>query len=608
MWGFGEDGRDAARPFLGVTRSAAGRAWRSRLDGRAEGLASAMVQRHGLSEIVARVLAGRGVECDRASDFLEPSLRRDLPDPSSLADMDAAACRLADAVHRAEPVAIFGDYDVDGATSSALLASLLEGLGCPVRIYVPDRIFEGYGPNPAAIETLVSEGAGLIVCVDCGSTSTESLAVARRLGADVVVIDHHQVGVELPPAVAIVNPNRQDDVSGQGHLAAVGVTFLAAVATVRELRRRGFFAARREPDLLTFLDLVALGTVCDIVPLVGVNRALVSKGLITLRHNLRPGIRALAEAARLKRPSETGHLGFLLGPRINAGGRIGDAGLGARLLTCLDPGEAAAIAATLDRLNAERQAIEAEAVAEAVAEAEAEIGAGPGPAVLLASSESWHPGVVGLVAARLKERFERPAVAVTFEGGSDLGTASGRSITGVDLGAAVRAAVEAGILVKGGGHAMAAGLTVARERMAELRSFLDERLGEATTAARADRTMLLDGALTESAATAALIDALERAGPYGPGHPAPVFAFPSHRVVYAERAGGNHVRARLSAGTGGTLKAIAFRCADGPVGRALLEGRGRPLHVAGTLCLDTWQGAATPQLRILDAAVPGDRV
>ncbi|MGQ7793497.1 single-stranded-DNA-specific exonuclease RecJ [Faunimonas sp. B44] len=607
MWGFGE-ARSRSRPFLGVSRSAAGREWRSRLDQAGEAQAASIVQRHGTPELVARVLAGRGLDCERVPGFLDPSLRHDMPDPSTLADMDAAAARIADAAERSEPVAIFGDYDVDGATSSALLHCLLGELGITARIYIPDRIFEGYGPNPAAIETLAGEGARLIVCVDCGSTSFDSLETAARLGTDVVVVDHHQVGVSLPPAVAIVNPNRQDDVSGQGHLAAVGVAFLVAVAVVRELRRRGFFAARREPDLLALLDLVALGTVCDVVPLTGLNRAFVTKGLIALRRNGRVGLKALAEAARLKRPTETSHLGFLLGPRINAGGRIGDAALGARLLTCVDAAEAAAIAETLERLNAERQAIEHAAVEAAVAEAEADIGFGPGPSVVTVSAPDWHPGVVGLVASRLKDRFERPALAVTFEGTGGRGTGSGRSITGVDLGAAVRAAVEAGLLVKGGGHAMAAGLTVESERLADLRAFLEERLAGAVAAAREDRPMLIDGALTESGATLALIDALERAGPYGPGHPSPVFAFPAHRVVYAERAGADHVRVRLSAGTGGTLKAVAFRAADAPLGRALLEGRGRPLHVAGTLCLDHWQGAAAPQLRILDVATPTDRV
>lgn len=607
MWGFA-DSRERARPFLGVERSATGRAWRSRLDAEAEAAAAAMAQRHDLAEIVARVLAGRGVGPEGALPFLSPSLKQDMPDPSRLADMDKAAARLADAVERQEGIAIFGDYDVDGATSAALLHSVLAELGCPARIYIPDRIFEGYGPNPEALEMLVGEGARLVVCVDCGSTSAEALAAAARLGADVLVIDHHQLGAELPPALAVVNPNRQDDVSGLGNLAAVGVTFLAAVALVRELRRRGRLAAGGGPDLLRHLDLVALGTICDVVPLTGLNRAFVLKGLVALRHGVRPGLRALAAVARLKRPADAGHLGFLLGPRLNAGGRIGDAGLGARLLTTADVAEAARMAETLDRLNRDRQAIEATAVEEALAEAEAEFGRGGGPPLVVTSSADWHPGIVGLVAARLKERFERPAIAITFAGGGETGTGSGRSIGGVDLGAAVRAAVAAGLLVKGGGHAMAAGVTVRRERLADLRGFLESRLAGPVAAATSDRAVLIDGALTESGATTALIDAVERAGPFGAGHPAPVFAFPAHRVTYAEPVGNGHVRLSLSAGTGTSLKAIAFRAADGPLGEALLKARGRPLHVAGCLCLDHWGGAARPQLRVVDAAEPSGRL
>ena len=602
MWGFAE-ALPSARCFLDVSQSVTGRAWCSRLDGRGEAFATAMVQRHGLSQSLARVLAGRGVAVEEVAGFLAPSLKQDLPDPSELADMEQAAARLADAVEAGRLVAIFGDYDVDGATSAALLDGVLGALGCPTRIYIPDRIFEGYGPNPDAIDTLVDEGAALVVCVDCGSTSFEALERAQERGVDVLVIDHHQVGAPLPPALAIVNPNRQDDLSGQGHLAAVGVVFLVAVALLRELRRRG--RTGDYPDLLAGLDLVALGTVCDMVPLSGLNRAYVAKGLVALRHTERPGLRALTVAARLKGPPDCGHLGFLLGPRINAGGRIGEATLGAKLLTATDPIEAERIASVLERLNGERQAIELAAVTEATAEAEAEIGAGEGPSVLVMSREGWHPGVVGLVASRLKERFCRPAFAIAWNGG--IGSGSGRSIPGVDIGTAVRAAVELGILVKGGGHAMAAGLTVARERLAHLRAFLEERLAPAIRATDADRVLEIDGALSESGATAALIGDLERAGPFGNGNPAPVFAFPAHRVIFADRAGAGHVRLSLSAGEGSSLKAIAFRAADQPLGQALLAARGKPLHVAGTLCLDHWGGSARPQLRIVDAAEPSGR-
>src|SRR5688500_1040277 len=602
MWGFAEQ-RAPGRDFLGVSQSVTGRAWRSRLDARGEAIATAIAQRGLASESLARVLAGRGVTPDLAAEYLSPSLRQDLPDPSSLADMDIAAARLADAVAAGRQVAIFGDYDVDGATSAALLHGVLAALGCPTRIYIPDRICEGYGPNPEAIDGLIDGGAGLIVCVDCGSTSFAALERAQRRGVDVIVLDHHQVGATLPPAVAIVNPNRQDDESGQGGLAAVGVTFLTAVALLRELRRRG--SAQKFPDLLTFLDLVALGTVCDMVPLTGLNRAYVVKGLVALRHTERAGLRALIAASRLKGPPDCGHLGFLLGPRINAGGRIGEATLGARLLTCDDPVEAERIAGTLDRLNEERQAIELAAVAEASAEAEAEMTGGEGPPILLASREGWHPGVVGLVAARLKEHFCRPAFAIAWNGG--IGTGSGRSIPGVDIGAAVRAAVEQGILVKGGGHAMAAGITVERQNLGALRTFLEARLAADVRAAAADKCLEIDGALTQSGATASLIADLERAGPFGNGNPAPVFAFPAHRIAFADRAGSSHVRVELASGAGGGLKAIAFRAAEQKLGQALLAARGKVLHVAGTLCLDHWNGAARPQLRILDAAEPDGR-
>ena len=602
MWGFAEQ-RAPERNFLGVARSCTGRAWLPRLDARGEAVATAMAQRGIASESLARVLAGRGVGLDAAAAFLSPSLKRDLPDPSSLADMDVAAARLADAVEAGQLVAILGDYDVDGATSAALLHGVLAALGCPTRIYIPDRIFEGYGPNVEAVDNLVDGGARLIVCVDCGSTSFAALERAKERGVDVIVLDHHQVGHALPPAAAIVNPNRPDDVSGQGGLAAVGVTFLAAVALLRELRRRGF--SRPLPDLLDFLDLVALGTVCDMVPLTGLNRAYVVKGLIALRRGDRLGMRALIAASRLKGPPDCTHLGFLLGPRINAGGRIGEATLGARLLTCDDPVEAERIAGILDRLNEERQAIEAAAVAEAIAEAEAEIGAGEGPPVLLASREGWHPGVVGLIAARLRERFGRPAFAIAWNGGT--GTGSGRSIAGVDLGAAVRAAVEEGILVKGGGHAMAAGITVPRDRLGALRAFLEGRLATAVEAADGDRFVEIDGALSAGGATVAFIEELERAGPFGNGNPAPVFAFPAHRIAFADTAGNGHVRISLAADAGGSLKALAFRAAEKPLGRALLAARGKPMHVAGTLCLDHWNGTARPQLRILDAAEPAGR-
>lgn len=594
---------DARRAFLGVEGSVTGRRWTERVDAAASLAATAMAQRHEIPELVARVLAGRGVAIDDAADFLDPSLRRLMPDPSVLADMDAAAARIADAVVAGEHVAIFGDYDVDGATSSALLARFLRHQGVETRIYIPDRIFEGYGPNPDAIRTLVEEGAGLIVTVDCGSTSHEALGVARDLGRLAVVLDHHQMGAELPPALAVVNPNRQDDLSGLGHLAAVGVTFLAVVATNRELRKRGWYGPTRpEPDLLQWLDLVALGTVCDVVPLIGLNRAFVTKGLLAVRRRANPGLAALSLAARIDVPVAPYHLGFLLGPRINAGGRIGDAALGARLLSLDDPAEAERIAVELDDLNKQRQAIETSMLEEAVAEAEAEIGSGEGPAVIVTASDRWHPGIVGLIAARLKERFRRPAFAIALQP-NGTGTGSGRSVAGVDLGALVRGAVEAGLLVKGGGHAMAAGLTIEPARFAEFRAFLETRAAEASRSARQADQLLIDGALTARAATPDFIERVERAGPFGAGHAEPVFALPAHIVNYAETVGNGHVRVTLSGGDQ-NLKAIAFRAAETDLGRTLLASRGRPLHVAGSLSIDHWQGRKQASFRILDVAQP----
>ena len=589
------------RTFLNVERSLTGRRWVERLSAEGAAAALAIAQRYEIHDIVARVMAGRGVTPDDAPAFLAPTLRGLMPDPSVLTDMDKAAGRIADAVAASERIAIFGDYDVDGASSSALLARFLRHQGLDPQIYIPDRIFEGYGPNVEAMKSLAAGGAMLIVCVDCGSGSFDALEAAKGLGVDVVVLDHHEVGVALPPAVAIVNPNRQDDLSGLGHLAAVGVTFLTVVAVNRLLRERGWYAAdRAEPDLLQWLDLVALGTVCDVVPLVGLNRAIVSKGLITLARRENRGIAALADVARLGGPVAPWHLGFLIGPRINAGGRIGDAALGARLLTSLDAGECGAIAAELDRLNAERQAMEAEWVAEAIAEADAEIGTGEGPAVIVTASPRWHPGVVGLIAARLKERFQRPAIAIAFFP-NGTGTGSGRSIAGVDLGHAIRTAVAAGILVKGGGHAMAAGLTVDQARLGELRAFLEARLSEPVHA-HDDGGIAIDAALSARGATIDLIEMVEKAGPFGAGHPEPVFAFPAHRVAYADVVGNGHVRLTLASADNAMLKAIAFRAAGSELGEALLASRGRTLHAAGSLSIDQWQERRQPSLRLIDVA------
>jgi single-stranded-DNA-specific exonuclease len=590
------------RLFLGVEHSATGRVWRDRIDARGSARALSIMQRHALPELLARIVAGRGVELDQVETFLEPSLRRLMPDPHVITDMAAAAARLADAVERSEGVAIFGDYDVDGATSTALLARFLRHAGIESLIHIPDRIFEGYGPNSEAIGMLAGRGATLLVTVDCGTTSHEPLAEARRLGLDVVVIDHHQVGPELPPAVAVVNPNRLDDLSGLGHLAAVGLVFLVAVAVNRELRRRGFWTALRpEPDLLGLTELVALGTVADVVRLEGLNRAFVAKGILAMRRREGVGLTALMDAARLSGPPEPWHLGFLLGPRINAGGRIGRADLGARLLLDEDPVSAAAAAAELDRLNRERQEIEQATVAEAEAEALAALGIEEKGAVVVTAAPGWHPGVVGLVAARLKERFGRPAFAIALSPGGT-GTGSGRSVLGVDLGQAVRQAVAEKLLVKGGGHAMAAGVTLMQDRLAAFRAFLEDRLSAAVTAARRDDALLIDGAVTAAGVDRDLAALVARAGPYGAGNPEPVFVLPSHAVAFADVVGDKHVRLRLRAGDGTAVAAIAFRAVGKPLGDALLASRGRPVHAAGTLSVDRWQGEERVQFRLIDIA------
>jgi single-stranded-DNA-specific exonuclease len=595
------------RAFLGVERSVCGRAWRDRLDERGAGRALSMVQRHGIPELLARILAGRNVEVGDVEAYLDPSIRRLMPDPHTVTDMAAAAARIADAVARRETIAIFGDYDVDGATSSAVLGRFLRHGGIEPLIHIPDRLFEGYGPNVEAVRALAGRGATLLVTVDCGTTSIEALEEARRRGLDTIVIDHHQADERLPPALAVVNPNRLDDLSGLGQLAAVGLVFVTVVAVNRELRRRGFWTAERpEPDLLNLLDLVALGTVADVAPLTGLNRAFVAKGLIAMRRRESVGITALMDVARLSGPPEPWHLGFLLGPRINAGGRIGRADLGAELLLEGDPARAGAMAAELDRLNEERRAIELATLAEAEAEATAALGTEDKVAVLVTAGDNWHPGVVGLVAARLKERFGRPAFAIAF-GANGTGSGSGRSIQGVDLGRAVRRAVADGVLIKGGGHAMAAGVTLTRDALARFRAYLDQALGPAVALARRDSTLPIDGALTAAAANLDLMATVDRAGPYGAGNPEPMIALPHHAIAYAETAGSGHVRVRLRAGDGAFLPAIAFRAADQPLGRALLENRGQPMHVAGTLCIDRWQGSERVQLRIADLAAPESR-
>ncbi len=590
--------------FLGVAHSAKGRAWRQRLAPGEERIAAAISQTHDLPDLLGRVLAARGVTVDTCKSFLDPSLRELMPDPSGFQDMDIAAERISRAVREGEKITVFGDYDVDGATSSALLSRFLKNVGSDAEIYIPDRIFEGYGPNPDALTQIRQDGGELVVTVDCGTASYAAFEVARDVGLDIVVLDHHLADAELPHTIALVNPNRQDDLSGCGYLAAVGVTFLTIVAVNRALRLAGWYTDDRpEPDLLRWLDLVALGTVCDSVPLMGLNRAFVAKGLAVLRQRGNVGLGALGEVAGMSGPPSPYHLGFQLGPRINAGGRIGRADLGACLLTLDDIDEAHEIAATLDRLNGERQEIERVTLEVALAEAEHSFGEAHHPAILILSGEGWHPGIVGLVATRVKDRFRVPVFAVAFND-KGIGTGSGRSVPGVDLGSAVRACVNQGIIEKGGGHAMAAGLTVHKDRLGDLRAFLEDQLSQAVGVAQDNDAMKIDGALTAASAKPALIRSLERAGPYGAGNPEPSFVFPAHRIAFSKIVGAGHIQVSLQAGDGSRLQGIAFRAVDTLLGELLLRRSAEPLHVAGRLRIDYWGGREKVQLQISDAAQP----
>ncbi len=586
----------AAEPVLGVARSLSGRFWEARNDD--ERLAQALSQRLALPEVVGRVLAGRGVGLDAAETFLAPRLRDHLPDPSALRDMDEAASRLARAIRTGERVAVFGDYDVDGATSSALLKRFFAAVGGDLTLYIPDRLKEGYGPNAPALLRLREAGIALVVTVDCGTVAHAPLAAAASAGLEMIVIDHHLAEPELPQALAVVNPNRLDQAGGLGQLAAVGVAFLLVVAVNRTLRAEGWYGTRPEPDLRQWLDLVALGTVCDVVPLTGVNRALVGQGLKVMAGRANVGLAALADVAGLAEPPGAYHLGFLLGPRVNAGGRVGQADLGARLLTTEDEGEAAELARALDQLNAERREIEAAVQEQAFAQVAA---AGPPGPVVIAAGEGWHPGVVGIVASRLKDHYRRPALVIALADG--IGRGSGRSVKGIDLGAAVTAARQAGLLINGGGHAMAAGLTIAAENLAPLAEFLAGRIGPQGGDAAA--RLGIDGVLAVGGATAELLDLLEQAGPYGAGHAEPRFVIAGARVVQPAAVGENHVRCLLLGADGARLKAIAFRARETALGEALFSRDGASLLIAGALRADHWRGERRVQFVIEDAAWSG---
>ncbi len=590
-----------APALLGVERSAEGRRWQGRCP--SDRLALALAQTLDVPEIVARTMAGRGVTPDRAAFYMNPTLREALPDPSSFADMDRAAERLADALEKGETIGIFGDYDVDGATASALLRLYVEAAGGRARAHIPDRRREGYGPNAPALAQLARDGAGLVVTVDCGTTAFDALGAAADAGLDVIVVDHHHADAELPRCHALVNPNRLDDRSGQGALAAVGLAFVLLVAVNRCLRARGRFAEGGEPDLFRFLDLVALGTVCDVVPLAGLNRAFVRQGLKVMARRGNPGLAALADTARVDSAPNAYHAGFVLGPRINAGGRVGESPLGHRLLCARDREEALPIAMRLERLNAERRTIEKDVLAAAAERAERAMA--EAPAALTVAGEGWSPGVIGLVASRLAERYRRPVMVFAIDGAEAKGSA--RSVPGFDIGAAVAAAREAGLAAAGGGHPMAAGATLRAETgsiaesVAAFARFLQDRAA-ASGASLRPAVLWLDGALSPGGATPELMDTLETAAPFGAGNPEPRFAMPACRVEYASVVGDGHVRCRLASMGGERLAAIAFRAADRPAGRSLLAARGGALHVAGQLRRDRWRGRDGVQFAVEDTA------
>ena len=591
---------------LGVEQSVTGRHWQ--LKPYSEHLALTIAQRHNLPDIVARLLASRDLTPDQVPGFLNPKIRDLLPDPSAFTDMDRAVTRIVEALLAHQRIAIYGDYDVDGATSSALLKRFFSAIGVDVRVYIPDRLREGYGPNAAALRSLRDEGIDLVVTVDCGTLSFEPLTVAREIGLDVIVVDHHKAEPELPDCVALVNPNRLDDDSGQGQVAAVGMAFLLAVGINRALREAGWYASQsmKEPKLTQWLDLVALGTVCDVVPLEGVNRAFVTQGLKIMAQTDNVGIKSLLAAANVDRAPSTYHAGFVLGPRVNAGGRVGRADLGTTLLSTTSPEEATRIAQELDQFNLERRAIEDGVLEQAVEQAASLNAAGQADGILIVHGSGWHPGVIGIVASRLKDRFGRPTIVIGVEEG--VGKGSGRSIPGIDLGAAVIAAQQQGLLVNGGGHAMAAGLTVTEDKIADLTAFLRDAMARqsAAEAQSSQKSLVIDGVLNLSGMTRDLSDQIDAVGPFGSGNPQPLFALQGARIVKANVVGTNHVSVILGGSEGPARgKAIAFRVADRPLGQHLLASQGQTVALAGRLEPDDWNGRRGVQLQIVDAALTG---
>ncbi len=587
--------------FLGVRRSLTGRTWRRRPAD--EAVVRDHQLRHDLAEPLARALASRGIGPEAAVDFLSPTLKAQFPDPSSFQDMDLAASILVDAVERERPLAVFADYDVDGASSAAQLVRWFRAMGRDLPIYVPDRIIEGYGPSPAAFRRLKEQGAELVITVDCGAAAHDALVAARDMSLDVVVVDHHLMRGEPPPAAALVNPNRPDDTSGQGHLAAAGVTFVLLAALNREARKRGLFATTPEPDIRQWLDLAAMGAFCDVTSLTGFNRAIASQGLKVMSGWANPGLKALLDVAKGQGPATAFHAGFILGPRINAGGRIGRSDLGARLLSTDDPREAADLAAELDALNASRKEVEKEVIDQATAFIETDSNQDPDAPVLVVAGDGWHPGVVGIAAARLRERYRKPVIVIGVDRPSDTGKGSGRSQPGVNLGRAVQAAFDEGLLLAGGGHAMAAGLTVRPSGIPELRAFLCEQLAAEMFDAAAADAVEIDALVSPSGATRGLWTDFQRLAPFGPGNPEPMFAVADARVERPMMLKGGHVRCTLTDASGGRLKAVAWRAGETELGDRIMAG-GAGLHVVGRLKPDDWQGRESVELEIEDAADP----
>ena len=591
----------SAADFLGVARSLSGRRWRERPSD--PDVTRAHQARLNLSEPLARALASRGVTPDDGELFLRPTLRGLFPDPSSFADMDRAAAILIDALEANIPMVVFADYDVDGASSAAQLVRWFRHMGKDLPIYVPDRLTEGYGPSPAAFRRLHAEGAELVVPVDCGAAAYDAVAAAGEIGLEVVVVDHHMMRAAPLGAAALVNPNRPDCGSGQGVLAAAGVTFVLLAALNREARARGLFADHPEPDLRQWLDLAAMGAICDVTQLVGFNRALATLGLKVMSDWANPGLAALMQIAGAKPcPAGVFEAGFILGPRINAGGRIGRADLGAHLLSTDDPAEAADLARQLDALNAERKTVEKEIVDAAISSIEHDSNFDPDAPVLVVAQDGWHPGVIGIVASRLRERYRKPTVVIGLDRAADIGKGSGRSQPGVNLGRAIQAAYDEGLLLTGGGHAMAAGLTVRPSSIPELRAFLSERLAAEMVHAVAADAVDID-ALVAPGGAKAVLDAFKVLAPFGPGNPEPTFALADVRSERPMPLRGGHVRTTLTDAVGGKLKAVAWRAADTDAGRALMAGGGG-LHVVGKLKIDDWQGRDGVQLEIEDVADP----